>query len=101
MKIAVCIKQVPDTEARLRVSKDGLWLEEEDLPFVINESDEYALEEGLRLAEATGGPAFSTCVGLLHFALSERAETPRQARALGSAPSGLFGRVGSWLKENF
>jgi cell division protein FtsA len=53
------------------------------------------------LAEATGGPAFSTCVGLLHFALSERAETPRQARALGSAPSGLFGRVGSWLKENF
>ncbi len=55
MKIAVCIKQVPDTEARLRVRKDGLWLEEEDLPFVINESDEYALEEGLRLAEATGG----------------------------------------------
>jgi cell division protein FtsA len=53
------------------------------------------------LAEATGGPAFSTCVGLLHFALSERAETPRQARALGSTPSGLFGRVGSWLKENF
>ncbi|HSC22025.1 MAG TPA: electron transfer flavoprotein subunit beta/FixA family protein [Solirubrobacterales bacterium] len=55
MKIAVCIKQVPDTEARLRVRKDGRWLEEEDLPFVINESDEYALEEGLRLAEATGG----------------------------------------------
>jgi len=55
MKIAVCIKQVPDTEARLRVRKDGLWLEEEDLPFVINESDEYALEEGLRIAEASGG----------------------------------------------
>ena len=55
MKIAVCIKQVPDTEARLRVRKDGRWLEEEDLPFVINESDEYALEEGLRLAEATNG----------------------------------------------
>jgi cell division protein FtsA len=53
------------------------------------------------LAEATGGPAFSTCVGLLHFALSERAETPRQARALSAAPAGLFGRVGHWLKENF
>ena len=37
MKIAVCIKQVPDTEARLRVAKDGRWIEEEDLPFVINE----------------------------------------------------------------
>ncbi|HEV2845356.1 MAG TPA: electron transfer flavoprotein subunit beta/FixA family protein [Thermoanaerobaculia bacterium] len=55
MKIAVCIKQVPNTEARLRVSRDGRWLDEEDLPFVINESDEYALEEGLRLAEKTGG----------------------------------------------
>lgn len=55
MKIAVCIKQVPDTEARLRVRKDGRWLEEDDLPFVINESDEYALEEALKLAEADGG----------------------------------------------
>ena len=32
MRIAVCIKQVPDTEARLRVARDGRWieLEEED-----------------------------------------------------------------------
>ena len=35
MKIAVCIKQVPNTEARLRVSRDGRWLDEEDLPFII------------------------------------------------------------------
>jgi electron transfer flavoprotein beta subunit len=55
MRIAVCIKQVPNTEARLRVGRDGKWVEEEDLPFVINESDEYALEEGLSLAEKTGG----------------------------------------------
>ncbi|HZS85256.1 MAG TPA: cell division protein FtsA [Stellaceae bacterium] len=53
------------------------------------------------LAEATGGPAFSTCVGLLHFALSERAETARQTRGYGEAPAGFFGRVGHWLKENF
>jgi electron transfer flavoprotein beta subunit len=55
MRIAVCIKQVPNTEARLRVGKDGRWVEEEDLPFVINENDTYALEEGLKLAEKTGG----------------------------------------------
>ncbi|MCB1054616.1 MAG: electron transfer flavoprotein subunit beta/FixA family protein, partial [Acidobacteria bacterium] len=55
MRIAVCIKQVPDTEARLRVGKDGRWLDEEDLPFILNESDGYALEEALRLAEASGG----------------------------------------------
>jgi cell division protein FtsA len=53
------------------------------------------------LAEATGGPAFSTCVGLLHFAMSERAETPRQARASSAQPRGFLGRVGNWLKENF
>jgi cell division protein FtsA len=54
------------------------------------------------LAEATGGPAFSTCVGLLHFATSERAETPRHQRLLagGESPT-LFGRVGTWLRENF
>ncbi|MBZ0088832.1 MAG: electron transfer flavoprotein subunit beta, partial [Thermoanaerobaculia bacterium] len=55
MKIAVCVKQVPDTEARLKVAADGRWIVEDDLPFVINESDEYALEEALRIAEKSGG----------------------------------------------
>jgi cell division protein FtsA len=50
------------------------------------------------LAEATHGPAFSTAAGLLVFALSERAEAPRPPRL---APSGVFGRVGQWLRENF
>ncbi len=63
MKIGVCIKQVPDTEARLRVRKDGLGIDEEDLPFVINESDGYALEDALTIAERTGGEVvvFSLC----------------------------------------
>jgi electron transfer flavoprotein beta subunit len=63
MRIAVCIKQVPDTEARLRVAKDGRWLDEEDLKYVINESDEYALEEGLRIAEKTGGQVVAISIG--------------------------------------
>ena len=50
MKIAVCIKQVPDTESRLRINSDGTWIVEEDLPFTINESDECALEEALQIA---------------------------------------------------
>ncbi len=53
------------------------------------------------LAEATGGPAFSTTVGLLHFALSERAEVPRNGRSPARAPNRLFGRLGHWLRENF
>jgi cell division protein FtsA len=53
------------------------------------------------LVEAASGPAFSTSVGLLHFALSERAEVAPMRRASATAPSGLFGRVGHWLRENF
>ena len=49
------------------------------------------------LAEATHGPAFSTAAGLLHFAVSERAESPRSP---GIARSGIFGRVGQWMREN-
>jgi len=54
------------------------------------------------LAEATGGPAFSTTVGLLHFALSERAEVIRSVRNPARVPSNwLVGRFGHWLRENF
>jgi cell division protein FtsA len=52
------------------------------------------------LAEATGGPAFATSAGLVHFALSERAEAPRRGRALTEEPGGMFHRVGHWLREN-
>ena len=80
MRIAVCVKQVPDTEARLRVRRDGRWIEEEDLPFVINESDEYALEEGLRLAEKHGGEVVAISLG------PERVrEALRKTLALGAA----------------
>ncbi len=53
------------------------------------------------LAEATGGPAFATSAGLVHFALSERAETPRRGRALAEEPGGVFVRFGHWIRENF
>ena len=53
------------------------------------------------LAEATGGPAFATTAGLVHFALSERAELPRRGRALTEEPDGLIGRVGHWIREYF
>lgn len=80
MRIAVCIKQVPDTEARLRVGRDGRWIAEEDLPFRINESDEYALEEALALAEARGGEVVVFSLG------PERVkEALRKALALGAA----------------
>src|SRR5579864_8276278 len=80
MKIAVCIKQVPNAEARLRLSRDGRGLDEEDLPFIVNESDEYALEEGLRLAERTGGE-----VAVFSLGPERVREALRKALALGAA----------------
>lgn len=80
MKIAVCIKQVPDSEARLRIAGDGKWIEEDEVQFVINESDEYALEEGLTLAEKTGGEVVVFSLG------PDRVrEALRKALALGAA----------------
>ncbi len=53
------------------------------------------------LAEATAGPGFSTCAGLLRYAVKERLEVPLEAIAAQEASSGRFGRVGQWLRENF
>lgn len=53
------------------------------------------------LAEATGGPAFATCAGLLMFAVDDRGEA-RSAQAQKTPSNGkLFGRLGGWFRENF
>ena len=79
MKIAVCIKQVPDTEARLRVAPDQRWIEEGDLPFIINENDEFALEEAISWAEKTEGEVVVFTVGP-----ARATEALRKALALGA-----------------
>jgi electron transfer flavoprotein beta subunit len=55
MKIIVAIKQVPERDAQVRIDADGKWIEESDVQFAMNESDAYALEEGLQLKEKHGG----------------------------------------------
>ncbi|MEW6545446.1 MAG: electron transfer flavoprotein subunit beta/FixA family protein [Bacillota bacterium] len=65
MRIVVCAKQVPDTEAKVTVGKDGRSIDETGITFIINPYDEFALEEGLRIKERLGGEATVTmvCVG--------------------------------------
>ncbi len=53
MKIAVCVKQVPDSWAEKKMV-DGI-LDRENVDAVLNDLDEYAVEEALRIAEAHGG----------------------------------------------
>jgi len=55
MKIIVCIKQVPERDAQVRIDGSGKWIEEADIQFAMNESDAYALEEALQLKEKHGG----------------------------------------------
>ncbi|OGH02733.1 MAG: electron transfer flavoprotein subunit beta [Candidatus Lambdaproteobacteria bacterium RIFOXYD1_FULL_56_27] len=52
MKILVCIKQVADLESRFVVPAGATWFDEADLSFRINEYDEYAIEEAVRLKES-------------------------------------------------
>lgn len=54
MKIAVAIKQVPDTETKVAIGADGRSLDDANVNMVVNPYDEYALEEALRIKEARG-----------------------------------------------
>ena len=54
MKLLVCIKQVPDLESRFKPDAEGLWYNETDLAFRMNEYDEYAVEQAVKLREKLG-----------------------------------------------
>jgi electron transfer flavoprotein beta subunit len=54
MKLLVCIKQVPDLESRFKANAEGVWYNETDLAFRMNEYDEYAVEQAVQLREKLG-----------------------------------------------
>ncbi len=63
MNIAVLLKQVPDLAEDLEIADNGKELDREYLTFVLNEFDDYALEEALQLKEATGGTVTAFSLG--------------------------------------
>jgi len=54
MKLLVCIKQVPDLESRFKPNAEGVWYNETDLAWRMNEYDEFAVEQAIRLREQLG-----------------------------------------------
>lgn len=54
MKIVVCMKQVPSSEARIVVASGGTTIDAAEVEMVVNPYDEYAIEEALRIKEAKG-----------------------------------------------
>ncbi|MDP1877308.1 MAG: electron transfer flavoprotein subunit beta/FixA family protein [Actinomycetota bacterium] len=78
MKIAVCVKQVPDTWAEKALRAGDSTLDRASADGVMNELDEYAVEEALRLAEAHGGE-----VTVVSMGPDRAAETVRKALSMG------------------
>ncbi len=52
------------------------------------------------LADATAGPAFATCAGLLQYAVTRFSAPSLQSRRGHGAPDGVLERFGTWLREN-
>lgn len=63
MKIAVLVKSVPDTAATPEIGPDGVTIGIDHLETVLNPYDEIALEEAVRIKEATGAEVVAVSLG--------------------------------------
>lgn len=55
MKIFVCIKQVPDTETKIKFLPDNSGIDSTGVKWVMNPYDEFAVEEAIKLRDANAG----------------------------------------------
>ena len=81
MKLLVCIKQVPDLESRFKPNAEGIWYNEADLAWRMNEYDEYAVEEAVQLREKLGETAELT---VLSIGPDRVVEAIKKALAMGA-----------------
>jgi electron transfer flavoprotein beta subunit len=79
MNIVVCVKQVPDTYSERKLDPGDKTLDRASADGVINELDEYAIEEALQLAEATSGT-----VTVLTMGPEKATESIRKALSMGA-----------------
>jgi electron transfer flavoprotein beta subunit len=80
MNIVVCVKQVPDTWAERKLKPGDSTLDRASVDALINELDEYAIEEGLRIAEANAGSE----VTILSMGPDKAGESIRKALSMGA-----------------
>jgi len=78
MKIVVLVKQVPDSGSERNLRADDNTVDRASANNVINEMDEYAIEEALRLRDAHGGE-----VVLLTMGPEKAADSIRKALSMG------------------
>jgi electron transfer flavoprotein beta subunit len=78
MNIVVCVKQVPDTGMERKLRPEDSTVDRAGVDGVINELDEYAIEEALQIAQAQGGE-----VTVLSMGPQKAAESIRKALSMG------------------
>jgi electron transfer flavoprotein beta subunit len=80
MNIYVCIKQVPDTETKIKLNGDSSWIDTAGIKWIVSSYDEFAIEEALRLKEKNAG----STVTVLSAGPARVAEAIRTALAMGA-----------------
>jgi electron transfer flavoprotein beta subunit len=84
MKIVVCVKQVPDTAAERKLKPSDSTLDRAAVDGLINELDEYAIEEGLQIAESQRAAGTEAEVTIVSMGPEQAAESIRKALSMGA-----------------
>jgi len=63
LNVVVCLKQIPNPDLQFQVGPDGRDIKRDALTYKTNGSDEYALEEAVRLKERHGGRVVALTAG--------------------------------------
>jgi electron transfer flavoprotein beta subunit len=80
VKIAVCVKRVPDMDVRFRIGSDGASVDETGVKFDLNDFDAWAVEAALQLKEKDGQGE----VVVLSLGPNNVQETIRKALSMGA-----------------
>ena len=80
MKILVLIKQVPDTEAQIKIDSSGKAIDESGIKFVLNPYDEFGVEEAVRIKEKN----HDSTVTAITIGPERSKEAMRSALAMGA-----------------
>src|SRR6516225_6324191 len=84
MNIAVLVKQMPDTAVERKLKDADGTLDRASVDGLINELDEYAIEEGLKIAEAQREAGQEAEVTIVTMGPEKAAESIRKALSMGA-----------------
>ncbi len=96
MNIFVCIRQVPDTETKIKLNGDSTGIDAAGIKWIMSPYDEFAVEEALRLKEKNAG----STVTVISAGPARVVDTIRQALAMG-ADNGVHVEIAENADSNF